>query len=227
MSHGESFVARVLFLGSGETPPDLYREGLSRDFHQLVAFKGTEDLSGRIKECRADLILVDLESLPPEHYNRLLDDLSNVPVAQAIPMIVLTETASRALCLLSRAFVLQKEVSMQTLRDTIHRALQASRTQPGLATVEPGEQVCASGGIAQYCTRSSGWFQEAGEPICPLFKKAIVDWLYPVTGYCRGRTDGKLMIPSIADYRQLCTTEHYRSCETFQDKRRQLHHALP
>ncbi len=213
-------MARVLFLGSGETPPDLYREGLSRDFHQLVAFTGPEDLSGWVKECRADLILVDLESLLPEYHNRLLDYLSNVPVARAIPMIVLTETTSGALNFLSRAFVLQKEVSMQTLRDTIHRALQASRAQSGLASVEPSDQVCARGGIAQDCTTTAGWFQEAGEPICPFFKKAIVDWLYPVTGYCRGRTDGKLLIPSIADYRRLCATEQYRSCETFQDKRR-------
>ncbi len=213
-------MARVLFLGSGETPPDLYREGLSRDFHQLVAFTGPEDLSGWVKEFRADLILVDLESLLPEYHNRLLDYLSNVPVARAIPMIVLTETTSGALNFLSRAFVLQKEVSMQTLRDTIHRALLASRAQSGSASVEPSDQVCARGGIAQDCTTTAGWFQEAGEPICPFFKKAIVDRLYPVTGYCRGRTDGKLLIPSIADYRRLCTTEQYRSCETFQDKRR-------
>ncbi len=213
-------MARLLFLGSGETPPDLYREGLSRDFHQLVAFKGPEDLSGWVKECRADLILVDLESLLPEYHNRLLDYLSNVPVARAIPMIVLTETASGALNFLYTAFVLRKGIPMQKLRDAVHRALQASRAQSGLASVEPSEQVCASGGIAQDCTRSPGCFQEAGDPTCPFFKKAIVDWLYPVTGYCRGRTNGKLMIPSIADYRRLCTTEQYRSCETFQDKRR-------
>ncbi len=213
-------MVRVLFLGSGETPPDLYREGLSRDFHQFVAFKKTEDLSGRIKECCADLILVDLESLLPEHHDRLLDYLSNVPAAQAIPIIVLADTASSALDLLSRAFVLQKGISMQTLRDAVHRALQASQAHVALTSVERSEQVRAKGGAAQGCTRSSGWFQEAGAPICPFFKKALADWLYPVTGYCRGRTDGKLLIPSIADYRQRCTTEQYRSCETYQKNSR-------
>lgn len=59
---------------------------------------------------------------------------------------------------------------------------------------------------------SLGGFQGPGEPICPFFKKACADWLYPVTDYCLGRLNGKLMIPSIAEYREFCTTEHYRSC---------------
>ena len=57
-----------------------------------------------------------------------------------------------------------------------------------------------------------GGFQGLGEPICPFFKKAHADRLYPVTGYCRGRLNGKLMIPSIAEYREFCTTERCRSC---------------
>ena len=59
---------------------------------------------------------------------------------------------------------------------------------------------------------SLGGFQGLGEPICPFFKKAGADWLYPVTGYCLGRLNGKLMIPSIAEYREFCTTERCRSC---------------
>ncbi|MDD5558179.1 hypothetical protein [Candidatus Methylomirabilis sp.] len=57
-----------------------------------------------------------------------------------------------------------------------------------------------------------GGFHGLGEPICPFFARAGTDWLYPVTGYCRGRPDGKLMIPSVAEYRDFCTTERYRSC---------------
>jgi hypothetical protein len=59
---------------------------------------------------------------------------------------------------------------------------------------------------------SGGAFQGLGEPVCPFFKKACADWLYPVTGYCLGRLNGKLMIPSIAEYREFCTTERCRSC---------------
>ena len=60
-------------------------------------------------------------------------------------------------------------------------------------------------------SRSAAWFQEVGEPICPFFKKASADWLYAVTGHCRGRPDGKLMIPSIAEYRDRCTTKRVRT----------------
>lgn len=89
--------------------------------------------------------------------------------------------------------------------------------------VGESDQVCAKQIVAPECSRSTGLFREAGEPICPFFKKVTADWLYPVTGYCRGRPDGKLMIPSIAEYRQLCTTEDFQSCENYQTKQRLLH----
>lgn len=70
-----------------------------------------------------------------------------------------------------------------------------------------------AGRIAGEDDRSSGGgFHGPGEPICPFFKKAGADWLYPVTGYCQGRLNGKLMIPSVAEYREFCTTERYRFC---------------
>ncbi len=81
--------------------------------------------------------------------------------------------------------------------------------------VRESDQVCAKQIAAPERSRSARLFQETGEPVCPFFKKATADWLYPVTGYCRGRPDGKLMIPSIAVYRQLCTTEDFQSCEDY------------
>lgn len=74
---------------------------------------------------------------------------------------------------------------------------------------------------------SGGWFEGPGEPICPFFKKAPADWLYPVIGYCLGRLDGKLMIPSIAEYRELCTTEHFRSCQNYRSRRQTIEDKEP
>lgn len=84
--------------------------------------------------------------------------------------------------------------------------------------VGESDQVCAKEIAPPERSRSAWVFQEAGEPICPFFKKVTADWLYPITGYCLGRSDGKLMIPSIAEYRQLCTTEDFQSCENYQVK---------
>jgi len=61
-------------------------------------------------------------------------------------------------------------------------------------------------------------FQGPGEPVCPFFKQVAADWLYPVTGYCRGRKDGKLMIPSISEYRTFCTTDRFRLCEHVRER---------
>jgi response regulator RpfG family c-di-GMP phosphodiesterase len=216
-------VARILFVGSGEAPVETYREGLSRDFHQLVLFEVTDDLPERIKESRVDLILVDLESLQPRNRDTLLGYLSNPQVTQTIPVIVVTDDTPSALCLLSSAFVLQKPVSMQTLRDTIHGTLRDLPNHSEFEGTTGTDQVCGRQIAPHQRSKSAGLFQEPGEPICPFFKKATADWLYPVTGYCQGRADGKLMIPSIAEYRELCTTEHFPSCENYQNKRRLLH----
>jgi hypothetical protein len=219
-------VARILFVGSGEAPVETYREGLSRDFHQLVAFRGADDLSDRIRESHANLILVDLESLEPHDRKNLLDFVNNASVPHTIPVIVVTDDTPSALRLLSSAFVLQKPVSMQTLRDTIHGTLQDLPNHSECEGTTGTDQVCGRQIAPHQRSKSAGLFQEPGEPICPFFKKATADWLYPVTGYCQGRADGKLMIPSIAEYRELCTTEHFRSCENYQNKRRLLHDAV-
>jgi hypothetical protein len=44
------------------------------------------------------------------------------------------------------------------------------------------------------------------QPVCPYFQPAEADWIYPVSGYCRGLPQGLLMIPSIEEYRTLCST---------------------
>jgi len=46
------------------------------------------------------------------------------------------------------------------------------------------------------------------QPACPYFQPAQADWLYPVSGYCRGL----LMIPSIEEYRALCSTAQHATC---------------
>jgi len=218
-------VARVLFIGDREAPVEEYRKGLSRDFHQLVSFRATDDLEDRIEQSRAELILVDFESLQPGNRSKLFDYLKSQPAAQTIPLIVLTDSGASALPLLSHAFVLLKPVPMQKLRDAVYRALQASQASPGLARVPESDQMCAREMAAQEPSRPAGRFQEVGEPVCSFFRKAAADWLYPVTGYCRGRPDGKLMIPSIREYRECCTTKDFLSCETYQTERQILHNA--
>lgn len=209
-------MARILFMGDAEAPVEEYRKGLSRDFHQLVAFRGTDDLRGRIEQSCAELILVDFECLEPRNRNILFDYLRSPPAAQTIPLIVLTDNPASALNLISSAFVLCKPVPMRKLRDAVYRALQTFQAQPSVVRVPARDQMCAREIAVQEPLRSAGWFQGVGEPLCPFFKRVAADWLYPVTGYCRGRPDGKLMIPSIAEYRERCTTEHFRSCENYQ-----------
>jgi CheY-like chemotaxis protein len=219
-------MARILFMGDGGAPVEEYRKGLSGDLHQLVAFEGTDDLPGRIDQSRAELILVDLDSLLRGNRGKLFDYLRSPPAAQTIPVIVLTDSEASAVSSLSRAFVLSKPVSMQKLRDAVYRALQACLAQPIVVRVPKSDQVCAGQVAPQERSRSTGWFQEVGEPVCPFFKKAAADWLYPVTGYCRGKPDGKLMIPSIFDYRELCTSEQFRSCKTYQTRGQLLDEAV-
>jgi hypothetical protein len=50
------------------------------------------------------------------------------------------------------------------------------------------------------------------QPACPYFQPAQADWIYPVSGYCRGLPQGLLMIPSIEEYRALCSTAQYSTC---------------
>jgi len=50
------------------------------------------------------------------------------------------------------------------------------------------------------------------QPACPYFQPAQADWIYPVPGYCRGLPQGLLMIPSIEEYRALCSTAQHTTC---------------
>lgn len=50
---------------------------------------------------------------------------------------------------------------------------------------------------------------------CPFLKEVEGDWNYPVQGFCTGYSDGRLRIPSIFEYRTLCTCSRYVYCETY------------
>jgi hypothetical protein len=50
---------------------------------------------------------------------------------------------------------------------------------------------------------------------CPFLKRAQADWLWPVEGICRARMDGRLMVPPVPHYLNLCTRGEYRLCEIF------------
>lgn len=52
-------------------------------------------------------------------------------------------------------------------------------------------------------------------PHCPYLKHAAADWLWPVEGFCRARSDGRLMVPPVPHYLHLCATGDYRLCEAF------------
>jgi hypothetical protein len=50
------------------------------------------------------------------------------------------------------------------------------------------------------------------QPVCPYFQPAEADWIYPVSGYCRGLPQGFRMIPTIEEYRTLCSTGQHAAC---------------
>jgi hypothetical protein len=58
-----------------------------------------------------------------------------------------------------------------------------------------------------------GCRQTEAAPCCPRFRRVALERLYPVTGYCvlTHRT-GRLMIPSIEEYRAYCTSSRFRRC---------------
>ena len=50
-------------------------------------------------------------------------------------------------------------------------------------------------------------------PQCPQLRLTSTEWLYPVEGYCiLERSAGRLMIPSIEEYRNYCTTARFHEC---------------
>jgi len=52
-------------------------------------------------------------------------------------------------------------------------------------------------------------------PCCPFLQPALADWVYPVAGYCKGLPRGLLMIPSVAEYRSLCSSGDHAACPIF------------
>lgn len=51
---------------------------------------------------------------------------------------------------------------------------------------------------------------------CSQMRPARAEWLYPVEGYCiLSRAAAWLMIPSIEEFRQYCTTPRFRECPWF------------
>jgi hypothetical protein len=50
---------------------------------------------------------------------------------------------------------------------------------------------------------------------CPFLRPAAAEWLWPVEGICRGRMDGRLMVPPVSHYLNLCVTDDHHLCEVF------------
>lgn len=53
------------------------------------------------------------------------------------------------------------------------------------------------------------------EPLCPFFKKLKGSSHYPLIGYCCACPTGTLKVPTIAEFRDLCTTERYLQCQAY------------
>ncbi|HSB70068.1 MAG TPA: hypothetical protein VLT62_12105 [Candidatus Methylomirabilis sp.] len=50
-------------------------------------------------------------------------------------------------------------------------------------------------------------------PMYPRFRSVAVERPYPVTGYCvLTHRPGRLMIPSIVEYRAYCSSDGFREC---------------
>ncbi len=50
---------------------------------------------------------------------------------------------------------------------------------------------------------------------CPFLQPALAEWIWPVEGICRGRLDGRLMVPPVPHYLHLCSTGDHHLCEVF------------
>ncbi len=55
---------------------------------------------------------------------------------------------------------------------------------------------------------------------CPFLQPAVAEWIWPVEGICRGRLDGRLMVPPVPHYLHLCTTGNHHLCEVFRARSR-------
>lgn len=58
--------------------------------------------------------------------------------------------------------------------------------------------------------------REDPRPLCPQFRGCDHEGLYPVQGYCvLADSPGWLMLPSIEEYREYCTTPRFGACRWF------------
>ena len=58
--------------------------------------------------------------------------------------------------------------------------------------------------------------QEESKPLCPQFRSYNLERLYPVQGHCAlSGFPGRLMIPSIEEYRTYCTRVAFVLCPWF------------
>jgi len=58
---------------------------------------------------------------------------------------------------------------------------------------------------------------------CPFIRPAAAEWLWPVEGICQGRSDGRLMVPPVSHYLNLCVTDDHHLCEVFRARALVLH----
>lgn len=67
-----------------------------------------------------------------------------------------------------------------------------------------------------YVGRLAERLREVRLPACPQMRPACVERLYPVQGYCvLSQVPAWFMIPSIAEFRDYCTTPRFRQCPWF------------
>lgn len=50
---------------------------------------------------------------------------------------------------------------------------------------------------------------------CPYFERAKTQRRYPIEGYCLGYRDGRLRIPTVAEFARYCTTVLHLECNVF------------
>ena len=79
-----------------------------------------------------------------------------------------------------------------------------------------------------YVRQLAASLREVRSPACPQLRPASAEWLYPVEGYCvLQRSPACLMIPSIEEFRQCCSTPRFHQCPWFGRVEGAGKHALP
>ncbi len=58
----------------------------------------------------------------------------------------------------------------------------------------------------------------AAQPLSPYLEPAQSDWIHPIAGYCKGLHRDLRMIPTVAEYRALCSTADHVSCPIYRTR---------